>query len=66
MRYFIKFSFRGTNYNGWQIQPNAPTVQFELNNALSTVLNENIEVTGAGRTIVEYGFTDVCHFDSSR
>ena len=66
MRYFIKFSFRGTNYNGWQIQPNAPTVQFELNNALSTVLNENIEVTGAGRTDSGvHALQMYAHFDSS-
>ena len=66
MRYFIKFSFKGTNYNGWQIQPNAPTVQFELNNALSTVLNENIEVTGAGRTDSGvHALQMYAHFDSS-
>ena len=66
MRYFIKFSFKGTKYNGWQIQPNAPTVQFELNNALSTVLNENIEVTGAGRTDSGvHALQMYAHFDSS-
>ena len=43
-----------------------PTVQFELNNALSTVLNENIEVTGAGRTDSGvHALQMYAHFDSS-
>lgn len=50
MRFFIKFSYNGTNYHGWQIQPNAISVQETLNKALSTVLNSNIECMGAGRT----------------
>jgi len=48
--YFIKISFKGTNYHGWQIQDNANTVQAELNKALSTVLNEKISCSGCGRT----------------
>lgn len=50
MRYFIFFGYDGTNYHGWQIQPNANTVQQELQRALSTVLRNDIEVVGAGRT----------------
>lgn len=50
MRYFIFFGYDGTNYHGWQIQPNANSVQQELQNALSTILRRNIEVVGAGRT----------------
>jgi tRNA pseudouridine38-40 synthase len=49
-RYFIKLSFKGTNYHGWQIQPNAITVQEVLNRDLSLLLGEKIEVTGCGRT----------------
>ena len=49
-RYFIFLSFNGTCYHGWQIQPNALTVQETLNNALSTMLQEKIETVGAGRT----------------
>jgi len=49
-RYFITFSYDGTNYHGWQIQPNANTVQQELQRALSLLLRKDIEVTGAGRT----------------
>ncbi len=50
MRYFVKFSYKGTNYHGWQLQPNAISVQEVLNKALSTILNSNIDCMGAGRT----------------
>lgn len=49
-RNFIELSYNGTNYHGWQIQPNAITIQEELNKALSTILREEIQVIGAGRT----------------
>lgn len=50
MRYFIWFAYDGAKYHGWQIQPNANTVQAELQTALSTILRQPIEVVGAGRT----------------
>ena len=50
MRYFIFFGYDGTNYHGWQIQPNANSVQQELQKALSTLLRRDMEVVGAGRT----------------
>ena len=50
MRFFIELSYKGTNYHGWQLQPNANSVQAEINKALSTLLNTKIQVTGAGRT----------------
>ena len=50
MRFFIELSYKGTNYHGWQVQPNANTLQAEINKALSTLLNSKIEVMGAGRT----------------
>ncbi|GAB3916129.1 tRNA pseudouridine(38-40) synthase TruA [Mucilaginibacter boryungensis] len=49
-RYFIELAYNGTNYHGWQIQPNAVTVQEMLNKALSTLLRQPIETTGCGRT----------------
>jgi tRNA pseudouridine38-40 synthase len=49
-RYFIELAYNGTNYHGWQIQPNAVTVQELLNKALSTILRQPIETTGCGRT----------------
>lgn len=50
MRFFIKLSYNGTNYHGWQKQPNAISVQEILEKALSTILNRKIEIMGAGRT----------------
>ncbi|MFW5820721.1 MAG: tRNA pseudouridine(38-40) synthase TruA, partial [Bacteroidota bacterium] len=49
-RYFIEFSFLGTHYHGWQIQPNSITVQQRMEEAFSTVLQEETALTGAGRT----------------
>jgi len=49
-RYFIELAYDGTNYHGWQTQPNAITVQEVLNKALSTLLRQPIETLGCGRT----------------
>ena len=67
MRYFIELSFKGTNYFGWQIQPDAPTVQEKLNSSLSLLLREKIEIVGAGRTDSGvHAKLMVAHFDSDR
>jgi tRNA pseudouridine38-40 synthase len=50
MRYFIRLSYQGTRFHGWQIQPNAVSVQEILEKALSIVLNEKLTVVGCGRT----------------
>lgn len=50
MRYFIKLAYNGTNYHGWQYQPNATSVQETMNKAFSIILNTEINLTGAGRT----------------
>lgn len=49
-KYFIELSYRGTNYHGWQIQPNAITVQEILDKALSTFFRQKVETLGCGRT----------------
>lgn len=49
-RYFIELSYDGTRYHGWQVQPNAITVQEVLDKALTTVLRAPIETVGCGRT----------------
>lgn len=50
-RYFIKVSFDGTRYNGWQVQQNSSeTVQQKINEGLSKLLSEKIEVHGCCRT----------------
>lgn len=50
MRYFIEISYNGGAYHGWQVQPNAITVQDVLERALSHILGEPITIVGAGRT----------------
>ena len=63
-RHRIDLSYRGSRYHGWQLQENANTVQAELNRALSTLLNSDIETTGCGRTdagVHAKAFT--AHFD---
>lgn len=50
MRYFIELSYNGKNYHGWQVQPDAISVQEKINSAISTVLQKEILVVGAGRT----------------
>jgi tRNA pseudouridine38-40 synthase len=50
MRYFIKLSYDGTNYHGWQAQKNAISIQRILADALSMMLREDISLTGCGRT----------------
>ena len=49
-RFFIELSYEGTNYHGWQMQPNAVGVQEVLNKALTTILRQPIETLGCGRT----------------
>ena len=49
-RYFIKLSYNGTNYHGWQSQPRVTNIQDTLSDALGTLLKEDISLTGAGRT----------------
>ena len=66
MRYFITLSYDGARYHGWQIQPNGPSVQEKLQWALSTLLREDIQVTGAGRTDAGvHARMMVAHFDFS-
>ncbi|WP_342646323.1 tRNA pseudouridine(38-40) synthase TruA [Mucilaginibacter sp. CSA2-8R] len=49
-RYFLELAYDGTRYHGWQLQPNAITVQQKLNEALAILLRQPVETTGAGRT----------------
>ena len=66
MRYFITLSYDGTRYHGWQIQPNGISVQGELQRALSLILRQDIQVTGAGRTDTGvHARMMVAHFDTS-
>ena len=64
MRYFITFSYDGTSYHGWQIQPHSISVQEELQKAISTLLRQTSEVVGAGRTDTGvHARKMIAHFD---
>ena len=64
MRYFIEFSYNGKAYHGWQIQPNAISVQEVLEKSLSTLLRKSMQVVGAGRTDAGVHATQMfAHFD---
>ena len=66
-RYFLHLSFNGKNYKGWQSQKNGPSVQAELNNALSTLLREKINVVGCGRTDTGvHAQSFYAHFNSAK
>ena len=50
MKVKLTLEYDGTNYCGWQVQPNGNTVQAELEKALFSLTGEKISVTGSGRT----------------
>lgn len=50
MRYFFEIAYKGTNYAGWQSQPNAIGVQAVVENALSKLLRIEVTILGSGRT----------------
>lgn len=49
-RILLRVAYDGTNYHGWQVQPNAKTIEGELNRVLTQLTGEKIQVTGASRT----------------
>lgn len=65
-RYFLKLSYKGTHFFGWQIQPNAITVQEKIMEALTKINRGNsIKVTGCGRTDTGVHASEFyAHFDS--
>jgi tRNA pseudouridine38-40 synthase len=66
-RYFLKLAYDGTNYCGWQIQPNGNTVQAELTSALSLSFGEAIMLVGAGRTDTGVHAREMyAHFDLTK
>jgi tRNA pseudouridine38-40 synthase len=64
VRYFIDLAYKGTAYHGWQIQPNAVSVQEVLEKNLSLILRKPTEVTASGRTDAGvHATTQVVHLD---
>lgn len=64
MRYFIRFSYDGSKFYGFQRQEDKPTVQKEIENALSIINKNPVVIKGAGRTDVGVHANGQCaHFD---
>ena len=67
MRYFLKISFLGAAYHGWQIQPHDVSVQQVIEQALAMVLRHPTPITGAGRTDAGVNAaTMYAHFDTEQ
>lgn len=49
-KYLLTIAYDGTNYVGWQVQPNGLSIQTVVGNALNTILREKTDLTGATRT----------------
>ena len=67
MRHILDISYKGTEFKGWQIQPETRTVQGVLNDVLSRILQTNIETVGSGRTDTGvHAHQQIAHFDFSK
>lgn len=65
MRYFIRLAYNGSDFHGWQIQPNAVSVQSTIEDALSILLRCKTPITGAGRTDAGVNAHEMfAHFDT--
>jgi tRNA pseudouridine38-40 synthase len=63
-RYFIELAYKGTNFKGFQIQPNVKTVEGELEKAISILLKKEIDITGSSRTDTGvHAMQQFVHFD---
>lgn len=67
-RYALELAYRGTNYHGWQIQPNASSVQEDIEKRLSQLMgNVSVSIVGCGRTDTGvHASYYVLHFDSDK
>ncbi len=64
MRYFLKLSYNGEKFHGWQSQPNAVSVQQKIEETLSIVTRLSISIVGAGRTDAGvHAYEMFAHFD---
>ncbi len=66
-RYKLVLSYDGTRYSGWQIQPNAPSIQGKLQAVLEGILQESAYPVGAGRTDAGvHAHAQVAHFNCEK
>lgn len=64
MRILLKISYIGTNYHGWQVQPNGITIQETLQKALMTLYGHQVGITGCSRTDAGVHANEFyCHYD---
>lgn len=64
-RYFIEMAYNGARFHGWQVQPNAISVQEVMDDALLKALRQEVHVVGAGRTDTGvHASYFVAHFDT--
>jgi len=67
LRYFLEISYNGSTFHGWQIQPNANSVQETIEKALNILLKKEIKIVGAGRTDTGVHARNMCaHFDHNK
>ncbi|MEJ8802503.1 tRNA pseudouridine(38-40) synthase TruA [Pontibacter sp. H249] len=67
MRYFLEIAYDGGRFHGWQVQPNALSVQEVLDDSLSKILREEISTTGSGRTDTGvHASQQFVHFDTDQ
>jgi tRNA pseudouridine38-40 synthase len=67
VRYFLEIAYRGTDFVGWQWQPNGISVQQKVDEALSTILREEIHCVGCGRTDAGVHASQFyLHFDTTK
>jgi tRNA pseudouridine38-40 synthase len=65
-RIALVIQYQGTDFNGWQRQPNGRTVQEEIETAIATVLNHPVTLHGAGRTDAGvHAAAQVAHFEAT-
>ncbi len=61
----MDITYRGTHFSGWQVQPNAPTIQEEIEKRLRLLLRKETPITGSGRTDAGvHAVQQIAHFDS--
>lgn len=66
-RYFIRFSYDGTHYHGWQIQPNGVSVQSTMTEVMQRLFGPELQLTAAGRTDAGvHARTMYAHFDTGK
>ena len=65
-RYQILIEYVGTNYNGWQIQRKGKTIQGRIQNTISKIFKEKVNIIGSGRTDSGvHALEQSAHFDTS-